>query len=83
MSVPEFPGNVKTKNEIEKALCQLDVDSQIYIHVASHIVHFRASKDAIKLKCGRPVNCTFTKLKPPIDIAAVRYALTCKQSFGR
>jgi hypothetical protein len=82
-SVPEFPGSIKTKNEILKSLGQLDADSQIYIHSASHIVHFRISKEAVKLKCGRPMNCTFTKLKPPVDIAAVRYALTCKQCFGR
>ncbi len=83
VSVPEFPGNSKTKNEILKSLGQLDAESQIYIHSASHIGFFRVKQEAVELKCGRPMNCTFTKLRPLIDVAAVRYALTCKQCCGR
>jgi hypothetical protein len=83
VSVPEFPGNNKTKHEILKSLGQLDAESQIHIHPASHIVHFRVNQEAVKLKCGRSMNCTSTKLRPPIDVTAVRYALTCKQCFGR
>ncbi len=52
MSVPEFPGNSETKNEILKSLGQLDAESQIYIHSASHIVYFRVTKKQSNLSAA-------------------------------
>jgi hypothetical protein len=83
VSIPEFVSRDRGGVEMKKTLDNLAVGSVVYLHSVSSIVHFRSVDEPAKFHCGRLNSTMFSKLRPPHSMESIKFALLCKQCFGK
>ena len=81
-SVPDFQAASRRNRKLFQQIANLSNEAVVYIHGMSDIVHYRTSVDSNKLKCGRRVNATLVRMRPPFEEAKFQFKLLCKQCFN-